>query len=266
MRVRTLTIIIGLMLFIPIFVHGGNLFTAFIILMALITLYEFLRILGRDILSIENLITLLLMLSCLIPEDVLSIFNYNGYIDQMTVYYALCMLLMTVMVYKSQVRFDHVATLMVAALYVGRGYQFLILGRQIGIMSMVYVFSIIWGSDTFAYLGGRFFGKHKLAPKISPNKTIEGSICGMGGAFLLSSIFLFFHNIYNLSFLQNLLIVVVLSFIGQMGDLVESAIKRQYQVKDSGKILPGHGGLLDRFDSTLFALPMFHFLISLFSF
>lgn len=122
-------------------------------------------------------------------------------------------------------------------------------------------FSVVWGGDTGAYFGGRFFGKHKLAPKLSPKKTIEGAICG-----LLSSALAF----YLVSLLYagtsfKIWEIVVISFVGgvlgQLGDLVESSIKRFANVKDSGSILPGHGGMLDRVDAVIFGLPAILFLL-----
>lgn len=129
---------------------------------------------------------------------------------------------------------------------------------------MLYVLIVIWGNDSFAYFVGRKIGKTPLAPKISPNKTIEGSVGGIIGAFALSSLFLVIFEPMDITILQNLILVAVIGIIGQLGDLAESAIKRYYGVKDSGNILPGHGGMLDRFDNMLLALPMFYFIISFF--
>ncbi len=121
---------------------------------------------------------------------------------------------------------------------------------------------IIWSGDTGAYLVGRFLGKHKLIERISPNKTWEGAIGGVVMAILIAMLFFSFFNYLNT--LQVILIASLTVIAGTLGDLVESMIKRNFNVKDSGKILPGHGGLLDRFDSLLFAAPVYYVLISLF--
>ena len=128
----------------------------------------------------------------------------------------------------------------------------------------IFVFLIIWGTDSFAYIFGRKFGKHKLAPDISPNKTIEGSIGGVIGSLGLGLLVVPFYNPVNFSVLEFVLLIVSLSVFGQLGDLVESAYKRQFNVKDSGKLFPGHGGVLDRFDSTFFAMFMFQILYKFF--
>ena len=119
----------------------------------------------------------------------------------------------------------------------------------------MFAFVIIWSTDTFAYLIGRKIGKHKLWPVISPNKTWEGSIGAVICAVILAAVYV---NLAPVGGDKTTLIIgsFFLSIVGQMGDLVESAYKRFYGVKDSGKILPGHGGILDRFDSTLFVLPI----------
>ncbi len=107
---------------------------------------------------------------------------------------------------------------------------------------------------------GRKLGRNKLAPHVSPNKTWEGSIGGTVVATIIVGVFAYFYPQGNYSLLTTVLLTIVLSVFGQLGDLVESALKRYYGVKDSGKILPGHGGILDRFDSLLLVLPALHLL------
>jgi phosphatidate cytidylyltransferase len=119
------------------------------------------------------------------------------------------------------------------------------------------VFISSWGCDTFAYFTGKLFGKHKLTEKISPKKTIEGSIGGSLGVLLISWSFVYF---FNLNYLY-ILVCFIASIFSQFGDLAASAIKRNTSLKDYGIILPGHGGFLDRFDSVLFAAPIIYFLL-----
>jgi len=114
-------------------------------------------------------------------------------------------------------------------------------------------FILLWSSDTFAYLTGRAFGKTPLAPKISPKKTIEGSIGGMVCTMGIS--YLLYREIGLLEWYHWLGLAVVIVVFGTMGDLIESKFKRILDIKDSGNILPGHGGILDRFDSLLFSAP-----------
>ena len=121
------------------------------------------------------------------------------------------------------------------------------------------VFIFLWTSDTGAYCVGSLFGKHKLFPRISPAKSWEGSIGGgtlvLVAAFLVSILDQSYGNLSGLNTLQWLGLGLVVTIFGTWGDLVESLIKRTLGIKDSGTILPGHGGMLDRFDSSLLAIP-----------
>ena len=127
---------------------------------------------------------------------------------------------------------------------------------------MVYVSS--WGSDTCAYAVGRLFGRHKLAPSLSPKKSIEGSVGGIIGSALIGVIFgLIMSNFTGKS--ENLIIIFAVigglgSVISQIGDLAASGIKRNYDIKDYGHLIPGHGGILDRYDSIIITAPIVYFL------
>ncbi len=131
--------------------------------------------------------------------------------------------------------------------------------RDAGLVYIFYSLFIIWATDTGAYFTGRAIGKRKLWPEISPNKTIEGFVGGIVCAVIVSILFGLLTKM-NVPILSLSIVTLFLSVFGQVGDLVESALKRHYQVKDSGNILPGHGGILDRFDSLLFVWPLIHFL------
>lgn len=126
---------------------------------------------------------------------------------------------------------------------------------QPGFLMMLFIF--IWVNDTFAYLSGMLFGKHKLWERHSPNKTWEGSIGGVLFSILAA---LFIAPLFNISYsnfgrVNWVTIALICSIVGTLGDLVESMFKRYCGVKDSGNIMPGHGGILDRFDSMLMAVP-----------
>ncbi|NMA02782.1 MAG: phosphatidate cytidylyltransferase [Clostridia bacterium] len=150
-------------------------------------------------------------------------------------------------------------------IYVGWTLNHLILLRNLdqGFWLVLFLFLIIWSSDTGAYFSGRFFGKNKLAPQVSPNKTIEGSIGGLFLSVIIGIIYNYYLNLFSLPIV--LFLALLLSVIGQMGDLIESALKRLVGVKDSGNLIPGHGGILDRFDSTITTAPVFFYLLILLS-
>ena len=118
-----------------------------------------------------------------------------------------------------------------------------------------------------AYFTGYFFGKHKLCPNISPKKTIEGFIGGVWGSIIISLIvYLVFRNsaTLNVTAIEIILLAAVFSVVGVMGDLFASIIKRKTGIKDYGKIMPGHGGGLDRFDSVLLISPLFYLALQIF--
>lgn len=115
------------------------------------------------------------------------------------------------------------------------------------------IFILIWSNDTFAYLTGRLFGKHKLLERISPKKTWEGFIGGVLFAVLAGVLLAYF---LEDSYLKYIVYALIAGILGTAGDLFESMLKRSVDVKDSGTILPGHGGILDRFDAVLFVAPV----------
>lgn len=134
----------------------------------------------------------------------------------------------------------------------GTAYLVLLRALEHGVALLILALGVTWLNDTFAYAVGRLVGRHKLAPRISPNKTIEGAVGGLVGSVL----FAIGVKIYNPEWLhlrEAVILGLVIGLAGQFGDLIESAVKRDLRVKDSGRILPGHGGILDRFDSLFLA-------------
>lgn len=125
------------------------------------------------------------------------------------------------------------------------------------------IFLCSWGSDTCAYCVGMLIGKHKMAPVLSPKKSVEGGVGGVLGAALLGSLYAAAINHFagaGANALHYALICGVGSLIAQVGDLAASAIKRDNDIKDYGKLIPGHGGILDRFDSVIFTAPVIYYL------
>lgn len=137
-----------------------------------------------------------------------------------------------------------------------------------GLYSLWLIFICSWGCDTCAYCVGMLFGKRKLAPVLSPKKSIEGAIGGVVGAALLGAIYGFAVSgqvaIANAPVIFAI-ICAVGAVISQFGDLIASGIKRQHGIKDYGKLIPGHGGVLDRFDSVIFTAPMIYALLFAFA-
>jgi len=145
-----------------------------------------------------------------------------------------------------------------AILYCGFTLGFVVLLPRELFLLLVAIVAV---GDTAAYYGGRIFGRHALAPKISPKKTVEGAIAGLAGSILAGGIAGVF--LLGEPWLSITLISGATAVMGQLGDLAESAMKRSAGVKDSSSILPGHGGILDRLDSVLFAAPFFYWLFNI---
>jgi phosphatidate cytidylyltransferase len=133
--------------------------------------------------------------------------------------------------------------------------------RTISPRSVLLLFLLVWGCDSFAYYTGKTFGRHKMAPRVSPNKTWEGTIGGLVGGILIGAAAGTWWVFPELGPLRGALAGALATSAGQLGDLVESLWKRGAGVKDSGTFLPGHGGFYDRVDSLLFAAPVLAFLI-----
>jgi phosphatidate cytidylyltransferase len=134
-------------------------------------------------------------------------------------------------------------------------YLVLIRNGSNGIAWIYFLLIIIFAGDTGAFYAGTYFGKHKLCPSVSPGKTIEGSLGGLGLSIVAGGIFKYF-ILPSYSWWISILLFICAGIAGQIGDLFESELKRSAGVKDSGSILPGHGGILDRIDALLFAAPV----------
>lgn len=163
---------------------------------------------------------------------------------------------------------DQVMDAYFALIYAPVMLSFVLLTRQLddGIYLVWMIFISSWISDTFAYLAGVMLGRHKLAPVLSPKKSVEGSVGGIVGAALFGALF----GAYLDSTLGQEQYVMILAVVGgvgsvisQVGDLAASAIKRNHEIKDYGNLIPGHGGIMDRFDSVIFTAPITYFLITI---
>lgn len=260
MKQRIITAVIGAALFIPIVWLGGLPFTLLVYAMAAIGLFELLRMKGHTIFSVHGAIALSALFVFLMPNQwSIPLMETTGYTKIDLALIAVLLLLIYTVVVKNRYTFEDAAFSIMGVLYIGIGFFYFIETRMDGIEYVIYALLVIWTTDSGAYFTGKKFGKKKLWPDISPNKTIEGFIGGILTAIIFA---LLFQWIYPISSSYTILVIVTIlaSIFGQMGDLVESALKRHYNVKDSGDILPGHGGILDRFDSLLFVLPLLHFL------
>lgn len=187
-----------------------------------------------------------------------------------TVYIIALVLVMLLAMLKgySKTRFEDVAISVFASVIVSFGFSVFVRLRdmfaneQFGIYLIFFALICALGTDSGAQLGGMAFGKHKMSPNISPKKTIEGAACGIIFSVVLNAVAFTLYNYFGAVKLDaagaTILLVcsVPVSLMSMMGDLSASVLKRNFKVKDFGKIFPGHGGVMDRFDSVLFTLPL----------
>lgn len=189
----------------------------------------------------------------------------NNFEHMMYVLVAAAFILLILPVIDSEYTFIDVSLTLLGFIYCGIlfGFVYLVNAKPAGEFLVWVIFISSWLSDTAAFYSGKFFGKHKLSPRVSPKKTIEGSIGGLIGATVFAGIFgIIVQKYINIMPIYNYFIIGTLCGIfGQFGDLVASSIKRYVGIKDYSDLIPGHGGILDRFDSIIFsATVIFYYL------
>ncbi|MBP1949158.1 phosphatidate cytidylyltransferase [Virgibacillus litoralis] len=253
MKQRIQTAILAIIVFLPFVLIGGIPFEIFVYILATIGLVELMRMREIGKYSLPAILAIALLWLVLGSIPILWVTK-----SEVIMLFVLLLLSYTVLV-KNKFTFDEAGFILLSTIYIGMGFFYLIETRQDGLIYLFYVLLVIWSTDTGAYFTGKAIGKRKLWPKISPNKTIEGAVGGIALAIVVAIIFYLIEP-FSDSLLLVIGVTIIVSIFGQIGDLVESAFKRHYDVKDSGNLLPGHGGILDRLDSLLFVLPILHFI------
>lgn len=273
MKKRIITSIIGLLVILPCFIFMHSvLFAVLFAAAGAIAVHEIIKATGG-----RNKV--LTAISCITAAAIPFLFHYNIKIPFMpaAIIYILAYLIIMVLMYK-KTTFNDVITALFATMVIPCAFSIGLLLRDIYITypdkytkatGVFFIFLAVfsaWMTDTFAYFAGRKLGKHKLCPKISPKKTVEGAIGGIIGEVILNTVLFFvfdkfFFTVHTIEWWQIIIISVILSVISMFGDLSASIIKRNHGVKDFGKLLPGHGGIMDRADSLLFVLPTLYAVI-----
>ena len=270
---RILTALVGLpILLFTVWTSIPHFFVILVAVAALLALREFFQLAaegGAKAQQIPGYLAGLLIIACFFSGVVAGI---------VAVIAILAILSLTVELVKAK---DLTKSLTaVAVTLLGVGYVILLAGYLVGVRMLTdsypgksvphlaaklltMFFAMVMLTDTGAYYTGRSIGRHKLAPRISPGKTIEGSVGGLVAAMLTGPLchYTFF---YEIPLLDATVLGGILGIVGQVGDLAESLLKRGANVKDSGHLLPGHGGMLDRIDSILFCAPVLYYYAHLF--
>lgn len=259
MMVRILTAVVAILIFVPILIFSDTLvFPLAVTVLSVIAVFEMLRcckLHRRWWLSVPLLLA--------------ATYPLYAYLERDRVAYAACgvglilllalYLMAALVISRGRVAPSDVGTPFFTCLYVIAAFSSMVIlryGSEDGAYVYLICFIGAWVTDTFAYFTGRFLGKHPLIPEISPKKTVEGSIGGV--VFCVISMLIYGYIVQSVtqgSVQANYILLAVggvfISVVSQIGDLCMSAIKRPYGVKDYGRLFPGHGGVLDRFDSVL---------------
>jgi phosphatidate cytidylyltransferase len=261
MKERIVTGVLGALGFLMLMVLGEWWYTALMFVLGAIAFLEYAQMKRfhwnhpQTVLGLA--LILLIFLSGLIDQKALPHADFLNEPNPTIV----GLILFSTLIVLSRNRFDllQMAYLFVGAIYIGYGFSYMMqtIWKPNGLALSLLVIIVTWANDSGAYFVGKKWGKHKLWPQISPNKTIEGSLGGVLFGLIASVlIFTIVPDLGGLALAVGLGILIPV--VGQIGDLVESAWKRSTGVKDSGVLLPGHGGVLDRFDSLLFTFMILH--------
>lgn len=267
---RLISGIIMLIIIISFVLLGGYFLFALMTCISLIGLFELYRVYG-----LEKTPIALVSYAVSIIFYILVQFNDNLYelglgkapLLILFIVYFMIMLSFYVFSYPKY-RIDQITNTVFGVLYVPIMLSFILLTRnshyQRGLYFVWLIFICSWGCDTCAYCVGKLIGKHKMSPVLSPKKSIEGAIGGIVGAVILAwCLFLFmqYKGIIGFDIAAKIVVTVLVAcaaFISMVGDLAASAIKRNYDIKDYGTLIPGHGGILDRFDSVIITAPIIY--------
>lgn len=259
LKMRVLTSVICAPILIIILLCPSILVTITVIVASMIGLYEYYKAVG--LLAHRGLCAMGIVAAVIIPIGLMLSIQET----LILVYIYVVALFLIMLIYNKRVKAADIAMLLLGIIYIPYFLSYIIHIRsmEFGRFFIWLVFIGAFSTDTCAYFAGRMFGRHKLCPDISPKKTVEGAIGGVVGAGIIFVLFgIVVNNVFagfmcGLRF--NLLLLFVLGLIAavvsEIGDLVASSIKRQYDIKDFGNILPGHGGILDRCDSIILVAP-----------
>lgn len=260
LKTRVVTALIGGTAFLSLLVAGGWPFALMVFLLATIGYLEFARMDGRPLLRIDVALALIGVWGLVAMPLAADSPAWTRGVLTGVVFSLFAVPVLTA----NRIRVADVAYLFFGACYVGLGFAAFLSARQEGLAWVLSVIACVWATDTGAYFAGRFWGRRKLWPAISPNKTREGFLGGLVCSMAVAAVAQAVGDGFG-SLPLALAYGAAVGVIAPLGDLMESALKRAYGVKDSGRLLPGHGGVLDRFDSLLLVFPLIGLLTATFA-
>lgn len=258
LRERIWTALLGIPLLLFFVSKGGYWYGLVILVISILGLKEYFFLMNSGGWEPVKLAGYLFL-----PLALLAVYKDNlNLIISLWVFFFISFALFPVFFY-TKVKYWETALSFWGVVYTGGLFSFLIAIRLLpaGFLLTLFLLIVIWSADIFAYFVGKAFGKNPLAPGISPKKTVEGAIGGLLAGSLAGVLLSVFLPLEFLNYFYGGILGLLLGLAGTLGDLNQSVLKRSVNVKDAGDLLPGHGGILDRFDSLLFAAPLFYFLV-----
>lgn len=250
MKTRVISAVVLIAIILPILIIGGLPFKIFTALISILGLKELIDVRKKE----KEIPSIIKYLSYILIGIFILLNNYKKLtIDIRIIPILLLVLLIPIIFINDDEKYNIKDSMFLIGIiiFLGIGFASFNIIRTFSLTHLIYLVLITTITDTFALFTGMFIGKHKLCEKISPKKTIEGSIGGSLMGTIIPTLFYIYVISSDINIILLILITLLLTIIGQLGDLLFSSIKRHYKVKDFSKLIPGHGGILDRFDSLL---------------
>lgn len=265
MKKRVVSAIVALIIFIPLLMYGKKPYLLGIFVLSILGLKEMIKAYEtkKEVPQFIQFISYIIMTLLIFTSGNVNGLSYE--VDFKLIAMLILLYLIPVIIYQDEKTYSILDAFfnLASLVLLGSCFSLLIIVRNISLEYIIYLFLITTITDSFAYITGSLIGKHKCIKKISPNKTWEGIIGGTFMGVFVASVF--FQTVIETNMPLYFIIgmTLFLSIIGQFGDFVFSAIKRNFKIKDFSNIMPGHGGILDRFDSIFFCLLAFTFFLEL---
>ena len=257
MKTRVITAIVALALFVPVLIfHDTYIFTIVMALLSAVAVYELTTCVGATLLLKVAGTVIGAVLPIIADIDIVGDYTATLF-RHLALPIAILAVAIMLMAYAFRPKKTFLPMYIASVIYPSTGFGLIVFYNRFEMYPLIFLMFFIasWVTDTFALFSGKLFGRNKLCPILSPKKTVEGAV---GGTIATVLVFLIYGLIFEVPILESIFLGLLLSVSGQCGDLLASAVKRAYDIKDYGKIFPGHGGVMDRFDSVLLVAHIFN--------